>query len=301
MTSQSCGLRYDTNVWVYPEDQISRRSEKLSTTIHELEKYDEQTLNIHSILLPINRVRPGDWIYSFDGRFHKVELVKSFLSHCEVVGLQHSHSDKTLWLTNATPIPSRKQTGLPKSWNDWSAIPKHMTEIRKYLRNNPTRGEQRLWSVLSNKKLGYKFRRQHSIGPYIVDFYSRDGQIVIEVDGASHFSVIGMIHDLERDQYIESLGLKIIHVTNDEVMENLEGVVELIVQNCSDNVISRSRLLCQEAALVEAGDLVYFGQDLLPVRILKVDCANSNNDVFFELLMEDSGTYLSEICLVGRL
>lgn len=174
-----------------------------------------------------------------------------------------------------------------------------MTEIRRYLRNDPTRAEQHLWSVLSNKKLGYKFRRQHSIGPYIIDFYNREGQIVIEVDGAGHFTSSGIKHGFERNQYIESLGIKVIHVTNEEVMNDLDNVVELIVQNCSKNAFPESVILYQEAAQLESGDWVFFGQDLKPGRILKVDFSISKEDIFYELLIQDSGTYLTEVCMVG--
>lgn len=207
MTDHNLGLRYDTTVWVYRELKINSISSRLNSFHIEFDECFEQSISLQKTITPINQVKPGDWIYSFDGCIHKVERVNAFLYDGQIVGLNHNLSDKTLWLIETTTIPSRKQTKLPKSLNDWSEIPRNMTELRKYLRNNPTRAEQHLWSALSNKKLGYKFRRQHSIGPYIVDFYSRDGNIVVEVDGAGHFTSSGIEYDLERNQFIGSLGL----------------------------------------------------------------------------------------------
>lgn len=106
--------------------------------------------------------------------------------------------------------------------------PPQYTAKRQTLRNNPTQPEQTLWAVLRGKQLGVKFRRQHGIGHYIVDFYCPQCQLVIEVDGDSHYSTEGKSHDQARDAYMVSLGLKVLRFTNAEVMQNTAGVYDAI-------------------------------------------------------------------------
>ncbi|MCI0479125.1 endonuclease domain-containing protein [Candidatus Uhrbacteria bacterium] len=86
-----------------------------------------------------------------------------------------------------------------------------------------------LWSRLRCKQIeGVKFRRQFGIGRYVVDFYCPAFRIVIEVDGDSHFVGDAPRYDEERQRYIESLGLRVLRFTNDDVRENIEGVLEQI-------------------------------------------------------------------------
>ena len=101
-------------------------------------------------------------------------------------------------------------------------------ERRQMLRNNMTEPEKRLWLVLKNKQLGVKFRRQHGIGDYIVDFYSPEIKLVIELDGESHFSAEAKAYDHIRDEYLLGLGIKTIRFLNKDVMNNLEGVFQTI-------------------------------------------------------------------------
>ena len=92
--------------------------------------------------------------------------------------------------------------------------------------------EQLLWNEIRNKKLGYKFRRQYSIGKFIVDFYSPEVKLVIEVDGDSHFYHSNSQElDTKRQGYIELLGLKVIRFTNYEIYQNLRGVVMVIINH----------------------------------------------------------------------
>ncbi len=100
---------------------------------------------------------------------------------------------------------------------------------RRYLRNNATYVERTLWQYLKGKKLkGYKFRRQHGLGLYIVDFYCPQAKLVIEIDGDSHYTDASIMYDKKRQRYIESLGIKIIRFTNDEVRDNLSEVLDII-------------------------------------------------------------------------
>ena len=107
---------------------------------------------------------------------------------------------------------------------------------RQELRNNMTEPEKRLWSILSNNKLGVKFRRQHGIGHYIVDFYCPELKLIIEVDGESHFSDDAQAYDKIRGAYMLGLGLTTIRYHNHDVVHNIEAIYQSIhqyIQNVS--------------------------------------------------------------------
>ena len=100
---------------------------------------------------------------------------------------------------------------------------KDLQQPARELRNNMTDPEKRLWyQLLAAKGLGYKFLRQHPVGPFIPDFYSRALKLVIEIDGNSHANQVE--YDLERTLYLETKGIHVLRFWNNEVMENLEGV-----------------------------------------------------------------------------
>jgi len=104
---------------------------------------------------------------------------------------------------------------------------KPLKRFRKELRNNLTPAEATLWTTLQKKQLkGRKFRRQHSIGKYVVDFYCPAEKLVIELDGADHYTPAGSDYDDERDTYLKSLGLKVLRFENIEVFNFLESVLE---------------------------------------------------------------------------
>lgn len=103
------------------------------------------------------------------------------------------------------------------------------TVVRKKLRNNRPEPEIKLWHYLRNKQLGFRFRRQVSIGNFVVDFYCPKIKLVIEVDGDSHFNKSAKLTDQERQKYLESLGLNVLRFTNNEVVENIEGVIKKII------------------------------------------------------------------------
>ena len=102
---------------------------------------------------------------------------------------------------------------------------------RQTLRNNMTEPEKRLWGILRNHQLGVKFRRQHGIGHYIVDFYCPELKLIIEVDGESHFSEDAQAYDKIRDKFMLELGLTTIRITNTAIMQNIDGVCEYLQQH----------------------------------------------------------------------
>lgn len=105
----------------------------------------------------------------------------------------------------------------------------HLKQRRKELRNNATAAEATLWKFLQHSQLeGRKFRRQHSIGSYIVDFYCPSEKLVIELDGDAHYNSGGYERDSRRTKYLESLNLRVIRFENDEVFKATVTVLEKI-------------------------------------------------------------------------
>ena len=99
----------------------------------------------------------------------------------------------------------------------------------RQLRETQTSAEARLWQALRNRRLAsWKFRRQHPIDRYIVDFVTLDGRLIIEVDGATHGSDAQIARDEERTRVLESLGFHVVRVSNVDVFGNLNGVLEMI-------------------------------------------------------------------------
>lgn len=100
---------------------------------------------------------------------------------------------------------------------------------RKELRNNSTYTEIFFWQQVKSKQLeGRKFRRQTSIGSYVVDFYCPEEKLVVELDGEVHFNEEVIKFDQKRTEYLESLGLKVIGFENNEVLKNTEYVLSKI-------------------------------------------------------------------------
>ena len=107
---------------------------------------------------------------------------------------------------------------------------KDRTELRKTLRNTIPESEVIVWSRLQRNRLGgYKFRRQASIGPYVVDFYCPREKLVVEIDGDSHFTGEAEVYDWDRTTYFESLGLRVVRFTNEDVRRRLPDVLEDIL------------------------------------------------------------------------
>ncbi len=104
-----------------------------------------------------------------------------------------------------------------------------MKTNRRELRNNLTPAEAELWKHLQNGKLeGRKFRRQHSIGHCIADFYCPSEKLVIELDGQTHFTYPGFDSDEKRTAYLNSLGYTVVRFENKYVFQSLEEVLEEI-------------------------------------------------------------------------
>lgn len=98
---------------------------------------------------------------------------------------------------------------------------------RILLRRNQTPQEIILWSKLRRGNLGLKFKRQYSVGPYILDFYCPQKKLAIEIDGSQHLD--NKDYDRERTNYLNFLNIKVLRFWNNEINANINGVILKIV------------------------------------------------------------------------
>ena len=110
-----------------------------------------------------------------------------------------------------------------------------LLEFAKTMRSNATDAENLMWQLLRAKRfMNLKFRRQHVISPYIVDFYCHEIGLVIELNGGQHNTENGQAYDVERTQFLETLGLTVVQYWNSDVLGRVDVVLEDLWQVCSE-------------------------------------------------------------------
>lgn len=156
----------------------------------------------------------------------------------------------------------------------------YLKQTRKSLRNNATTAEATLWRFLKKSQLvGRKFRRQHSIGNYVVDFYCPAEKLVIELDGESHFHQSSYEYDKGRTEYLQSLNLRILRFENDEVFKTTESVLDKIKSAFQNSTTpnpslskegSRSLILNSNSLLDSRGTVESSGSKDLPFETFNI-------------------------------
>jgi len=114
------------------------------------------------------------------------------------------------------------------------------------LRIDMTDAERRLWSRLRSEQLGVKFRRQHPLGAYVLDFACLDPKLAIEVDGSQHLDQAS--YDARRDQWLEAQGFQVLRFWSNDVMSQTDAVVSRIFE-----VVQRAKTLAPTPALPQRG------------------------------------------------
>ena len=96
---------------------------------------------------------------------------------------------------------------------------------RRELRKNQTKQEEILWGNIRNRKLGIKFKRQYSIGGYVLDFYCPELKLVIELDGNQHSEKENFLYDKDRTEFLKVLGCKVLRIKNLELERDIKKVL----------------------------------------------------------------------------
>jgi cyclase len=132
-------------------------------------------------------------------------------------------------MANKTPF---KKEGMFKGANPL------LFQLAHDLRKNMTDAEKHLWHHLKLHFEGYKFRRQHPLGPYIADFYCHKAKLVIELDGSIHNQQIIKENDIVRQRVIEELGITVMRFQNKEVFNHIDLVLNKIKTQLSNEINS---------------------------------------------------------------
>jgi very-short-patch-repair endonuclease len=112
---------------------------------------------------------------------------------------------------------------------------KNLLNFAKNNRRSLTPAETKLWNILRDSKLeGCKFRRQETISNYIVDFICYEKSLIIEIDGGQHNKKTNELFDKERTGYLNNQGFKVLRFWNNEILENIEGVYNIIVNTIKE-------------------------------------------------------------------
>jgi very-short-patch-repair endonuclease len=115
-------------------------------------------------------------------------------------------------------------------WHTHPELWDKLKPLARQMRHEPTDAEDRLWQALRRKSLdGWKFRRQHTIERFIVDFYCPKAHLVIEVDGEIHQYTVA--EDAARTELLETLGMRVLRFSNSDVLNGFEGVLKSIREN----------------------------------------------------------------------
>jgi len=247
---------------------------------------------------PIESLNSGDYVYSHDGQPHKIirTIRKPYTG--TMFGIRHSASPATLWLTEDHRVLVKRRRYIFSGERNWSHNPHESFEKARKLRNNTTAAENLLWQKLRGKQFGVKFRRQHPIGPYIVDFFSPERALIIEVDGDSHFTDKAIVYDEKRTQFLTASGISVVRFTNLDIATNLEGVCERllsIVGEAAEEFKDDAFWLAVEH--LRTGDVVYQGSLLESASISEIVTEDTCEDVF-DLEVEGAHSFLTEVCAV---
>lgn len=186
---------------------------------------------------PINKLLPGDQIIGLSD-LCKLQSILTKKYHGPAFQVRFLNPNRTAMLLPYQKVLIPRKVQNLSDTGGWTDIPKVNFQRARELRNQATPPETRLWEILRSKQLGIKFRSQHPIGPFIVDFYARQAGLVIEVDGdTSHEVVEQQRYDELRDQWMDSLGLRVRRYRARDVFDNLPGVVEDIQFYCRERVL----------------------------------------------------------------
>lgn len=113
-------------------------------------------------------------------------------------------------------------------------VPPAKTGQARELRKAATTPERVLWNLLRNRQLdGLRFRRQHVVGPYVADFYCAEHKLVVELDGMSHDERIE--YDERRNEYMRARGLRVVRITNSDLMRDPPEAAEYILRRARSN------------------------------------------------------------------
>jgi adenine-specific DNA-methyltransferase len=256
---------------------------------------ETEELKIQTHFKPIEEIQPGDLVLGIDQVPHRVKLCTSLTYEGPIIAIKHNLSTDYEYVQPESLILIKRRVQSLSTSGGWSSIPSgHFRQAREF-RNRMTPPEYKLWMVLGNKGLGLKFRPQHPIGPYIVDFYARQAGLVIEVDGElAHGTPMQQEDDRIRDAWLESLGLKVQRYTASEISSNLDGVISDIsyhLRECVVDQLPQAQWIFVQHIIIN--DSLYIGVDRNLTQVIEVNEVQLNAQ-WYQILLDCPGSIITQ-------
>ena len=134
-----------------------------------------------------------------------------------------------------TTIPlSPRERGRGEGRSSKIALPPELKEFARQLREQQTEPESTIWFLLRDRRFqGLKFRRQHAVPPYVLDFYCEELKLTVELDGGQHNADSEQVRDEQRSAYLNSLGIEVVRYWNHDVLNRIEDVLQDLMQRVS--------------------------------------------------------------------
>jgi|WetSurMetagenome_2_1015567.scaffolds.fasta_scaffold00140_2 ATP-dependent helicase HrpA len=141
--------------------------------------------------------------------------------------LSRGEREPGLMSSTVSPSPSGRGVGVREQPKPHAALPETLLTHARELRKNSTDAEQLLWGLLKDRQLlDFKFRRQHPLNSYVLDFYCHEAKLAIELDGGQHAEDAQLRHDEKRSAWLKEQGITVLRFWNNEVLTNTEGVLQ---------------------------------------------------------------------------
>jgi very-short-patch-repair endonuclease len=237
----------------------------------------------------IESLRPGDLVLTHCNRMMPVLGVVSRQYTGEMLEVEFSGASKPLYITPHHPV-----AGVAP------ALPPFLAQVStaRHLRKNQTVAETHMWSLLRKKQLGTRFRRQHPMGPFILDFYAPEVRLAIEVDGAVHDLAAQKEYDNFRQKLIEQHNAAFMRFKNSQ----LENSPKAVAVQVAAKVTERRSQFDHKVQWVPVGKLrpglsvFACGQrDVLIVRSIR---SFSATETVYNLRVAEDNSYVTETCTV---
>jgi very-short-patch-repair endonuclease len=238
---------------------------------------------------PIESLRPGDLVLTHFNRMMPVLEVVSRQNTGEMLEVEFCGASKSLYITPNHPV-----AGVAP------ALPPFLAQVStaRHMRKNQTLAETHMWSLLRKKQLGTRFRRQHPMGPFILDFYAPEVRLAIEVDGAVHDLAEQKEYDNFRQKLIEQHNTGFMRFRNSE----LENSPEEVAVQVAAKVTERRSRFDHKVRWVPAGELQpgmsVFACGQRDVHIVKRIRRISTTEMVYNLRVAEDNSYVTETCTV---
>ena len=286
--NEPSGVRQGTRIWV-PTPTLPASWEG--------ESFPPFTGGSEGGLAAIEDLTPGNHVLGLNRKYYCIRALTITPYKGILIGLTLIQSSAKLWTTPTQLILAKPRPRSLGGQRDWSGISKGHIQRSQKLRKSASPPEKILWTILRNKQTGFKFRRQHPIGPFIADFYSQEAHLIIEIDGAQHYTPEAQTYDHQRDGYLRSLGLDILRIPSVEIIQNLNGVVFTIQDRCRNRIYDPEGSLWFEVGELKPGDRVFHGLDPVGTEIERIEEIVAEEQIY-SLVIEGTDVFISENCVL---